>query len=420
MKAFTVLRIAVSVIAVLAALAIIMLWAVAMPPRNLPEPTGPYAVGTISYDLVQSDRPDPYAEAVGDPPGVRTIRLQLWYPASPGAVAGARPQPWMPDGIRQVRGIVGTHGFPGFIWNHTPLMRSNSYKAVAPAEITAGEGWPVILFSHGWEGYRGLHADIAEELASHGYLVAVPDHTYGAAATLLDDGRLLQSSKAVLPNREDVSNFAEYASRLVQTFADDNKFILSHMIQVQAGNTDQGPPELNALAGRLDLERIGLAGHSTGGGAMVQTVIDLAREGAQSSGEDGAVRPDIDALVGLDAWVEPVGVEDLGAGLFRVPSLFLRSEQWEGGINDGYLLPFVRSLETPVELYQIEGITHAQFSTLYMYAPVVRWLGMLGEADPWEFRDYQREHILRFFDRELKDEAYQIPEYARIESRLPE
>jgi hypothetical protein len=153
---------------------------------------------------------------------------------------------------------------------------------------------------------------------------------------------------------------------------------------------------------------------------MVQTVIDLAREGAQSSGEDGAVRPDIDALVGLDAWVEPVGVEDLGAGLFRVPSLFLRSEQWEGGINDGYLLPFVRSLETPVELYQIEGITHAQFSTLYMYAPVVRWLGMLGEADPWEFRDYQREHILRFFDRELKDEAYQIPEYARIESRLPE
>jgi hypothetical protein len=411
-KQIPLLRIIILSIAGIFVLAVALFWGVAMPIRNLPDPTGPLTVGTVVYDLVQSARPDPYAELVGDPPGPRTIRLQIWYPALEKPRA-ARPMRWMPDGLKQVQGIVETHGFPKFIWNHTAYMRSNSYDSATPLPPSnvGLEKWPVVLISHGWLGYRGLHADVAEELASHGYVVAIPDHSYGAAVTLLDDGRLLKSDTKILPVRTTVPNFEDYASALVQTFADDNKFILEHLSLIQSGISVQAPEILSELQGKLDLERIGIAGHSTGGGAMVRWIIDRFND--ESTGSS------IVSFVGLDAWVEPVGEEDLYSGAFNIPSLFLRSEPWEGGVNDEYLLPFIETIQAPVELYQIEAITHAQFSTSYMYAPAIQWFGMIGETDPWEFRDYQREHILRFFDSTIKGKAYIVPDYNRLESRLP-
>jgi len=346
-------------------------------------------VGTVSYDLTDFARPDPYAQVLGNPPGPRALRVQLWYPAE-DIDPGARPLPWMVDGLRQVQAIVDTHGFPSFIWNHTVLMNSNSYAVGPDLELLGAQGpWPVVLISHGWEGYRGLHADLAEELASHGYLVAALEHTYGAAATLLDDGRLRQSSPVVLPARGSSDQFPVLATRLVQTFADDNRFLLQHLTSVQEGRADQGPSVLGQLAGTMDLSQVGLVGHSTGGGAMVRLVLDLVDQPLPGVSVAG--------LVGLDAWVEPIGEEALASGSYTIPSLFLRSEQWEGGINDGYLVPFVDSLGTTAELEQIEGITHQQFSTLYMYVPVVQWLGMLGTADPWEFRDYLRQRVREFF-----------------------
>jgi hypothetical protein len=402
----------VIIIPITAAAAMAVLWLIAMPPRNLPKPTGNYRIGTVSYDLTDEGRSDPYAEVSGNPPGPRTIRIQIWYPAVSSDNVRRR-SPWMPDGIRQIRGIVKTHDFPPFVWDHTLLMKSNSFQGAEPAAHTgsgSGQPWPIIIISHGWEGYRGLHADLAEELASHGYLVAAADHSYGSAATLLGDGRLLQSSAAVLPEREVSPDFASHASLLVQTFADDNRFILDHLSRIAQGSSQQGPETLGDLTGLLDTSRIGLLGHSTGGGAMVRLVLDLAEEERKTGSA-----PHIAALIGLDAWVEPVGSSDLLSGEYQVPSLFLRSAQWEGGINDSYLLPFVESLRSPVALYQIEGITHSQFSTLYMYAPVVKWLGLLGSTDARGFMEYQRQQVLRVFDHTCKGEAYLVPEYAGLE-----
>jgi hypothetical protein len=408
MKAKKVLIIALSVGVGLAALAVIILWGVAMPPRNLPEPSGPFAIGTISYDLIDFDREDPYAVVSGEIPGPRHIRLQLWYPADPESITG-RAEPWMVDGISHIHAIIQTHGFPSFIWNHTPLMKSHSYADAAPAE--SADGWPLIIISHGWKGYRGLHADVAEELASHGYVVAAAEHSYGAAAVVLDDGRVLRSSPAVLPERDGSPEFAGKATRLVQTFADDDRFILQHLSRIADGSYEQGPSRLDSLNGKIDIDRVGLAGHSTGGGAMVRLVMDLTRADRDRSAGETEL-PAITAVLGLDPWVEPIGTEELTSGDFAVPVLILRSETWNwGDINEEYLLSFVEDLESPVEMFRISGSTHRQFSALYMYAPLSRWLGMLGETDVREFMEYQRTHILRYFDGQLKGEAYRIPEF---------
>jgi len=273
----------------LVAIGIIGLWGISMPVRSLPEPTGPYGVGTISYDFVDSARNEHYAEDGGNKTP-RRIRLQLWYPAVKQELKG-RPEPWMPDGIRQVRGVVKTHRYPVFIWDQTIFMRSNSYPLAEPAAYAVGDqvedqvedqvdslpdfsGFPVILISHGWQGYRGLHSDAAEELASYGYIVAAADHTYGAAAVLFDDGTLIRASSRVLPGRQETDRFLEYAWTLVNTFSDDNKAILKHLRTIDNGNPEQGPAFLEQLQGLLDLDRIGLVGHSTGGGAMVDLVLD--------------------------------------------------------------------------------------------------------------------------------------------------
>ncbi|MFO8044036.1 MAG: hypothetical protein R6U25_12610 [Alkalispirochaeta sp.] len=398
------------------------LWGIAMPVRDLPEPTGPYTVGTVSYDLVDSSRPDPYRLPGSSAPESRTVRLQLWYPAAPSFAARAEagttdraedPAPWMADGPKHTRAIVRSHGFPFFIWEHTRWMDSNSYRAVPAAGPSS---YPVAIIVHGWEGYRGLHADIAEELASHGYLVAAANHSYGAAATRLSDGTLLYSRDDVLPERDSTDHFARSATELVETFSRDIGTIREHLADIAGGGAHIGsaPAEeeravgaaLAQLESRIDLEQLVLVGHSTGGGAAVHHTLEEAGGAGRRTLEEagGAARHTQDqgtvsAIVGLDAWVEPLGHARLAEAELTVPTLFLRSEEWIGGINDSYLVPFVERLQAagaPVELRQMEGITHEQFSTLYMYAPATRWMGLLGDADPWEFARVQRTTIREF------------------------
>ncbi|GAB3891694.1 hypothetical protein GCM10029964_065280 [Kibdelosporangium lantanae] len=70
--------------------------AVVTPPPlqlTLPEPTGPYEVGTTSVHLVDPARHDPW-----DPPGApRELMISLWYPAQSTAghprAPGCHPPP---------------------------------------------------------------------------------------------------------------------------------------------------------------------------------------------------------------------------------------------------------------------------------------------------------------------------------------
>lgn len=403
-----IVTIILTVVVVLGVTGRLLLWGVAMPVRDLPPPTGPYAIATLSYDLTDPTRREVYApdapeatdaregparpgtaEGPGAPDGPRTFRIQLWYPTE--STSDTRV-PWLPEGRRHIRAIVATHGFPRFIWDHTVRMQSNSVAGGATAPVVGDIGQlPVVLISHGWEGYRALHTDVAEELASHGALVVAADHSYGAAATALNDGRILQSHDGVLPERGTSDRFAELAWQLVTTFSADNRAILDHLERVAAGTATQGPPEaLAVLYGRVTVEGVGVVGHSTGGGAMVHLTQHDPRVGA---------------VVGLDAWVEPLATGNpapgnaLMARPLAVPARFLRSHQWEGGINDTYLLPYVaasKGASGAADLYHIPGTTHQQFSTLYMYAPAVQWLGLLGEIEPMGFAELQRDLVRDF------------------------
>lgn len=156
---------------------------------------GPYAVG---YRESALGYPDP----AGDGETERALRLALWYPTTDT------------DGL-EVR-YMGAFEAP---------------NVLGDATVAAGS-FPLVVFSHGHQGYAENSAFLMEHLASHGFVVAAPDHTDN---TLLDG-----------PDRAT----AIYYQRPLDLSA-----VLDHL---QGG----GEP---ALVGHLSDDPISLFGHSFGG-----------------------------------------------------------------------------------------------------------------------------------------------------------
>jgi hypothetical protein len=342
----------------------------AFPVYKMPKPKGQYKVGTTTFDAVDESRKAIYSL---DETKNRKIRIQMWYPSDD--VKGYKAVPWLEDGQKVSNGIADMMKMPRFILSHTSLVKSNSYKE---APMSKGqEKYPIVIISHGWTGFRNLHTDLAEMLASSGYIVASIDHTYGAAATVFSDGEAAYLNRNALPSRKNKEEFLSNANTLVNTYAGDIKFTMD---ELQRLNGDS-----KIFKGKLDLDKIGLLGHSTGAGAGVT-------EGLR----DNRVK----AVMGLDAWVEPVKQEEIKIGL-KVPALFLRSEQWEKSINNEHLYAVVDNSKNYKELYQINGVIHQDFTMVYMYSPLSKYLGITGKLDGWKGAELQQDFILSFFNKYL-------------------
>ncbi|MFD0526842.1 hypothetical protein ACFQ1I_05490 [Kitasatospora arboriphila] len=140
----------------------------AFPVPEFPRPTGPYAVGTRVVEWTDGQRPSwpPTTPTTGAP----------WSSSS-----GTRPSP--PPGPLAPATWGGRRRSPGRSptpWPGTPGSRASCStgarartRAVPDAAVAARGGrFPVVLFSPGLGGVRGQNTAWAEELASHGYVVA--------------------------------------------------------------------------------------------------------------------------------------------------------------------------------------------------------------------------------------------------------
>jgi hypothetical protein len=335
-------------------------------------PTGDYLIGTQSFVLIDSERMEQYGTE-----GNRKIRIQMWYPAE--TVEEYENVPWLEDGKVVAQSLAQDMGLPRFVLDHTELIMSNSYQG-APISETLDE-YPVVVISHGWRGFRNLHTDLAEELASLGYIVVNIDHTYGSVATVFSDEETAYLNLDALPNRETNTDFLDYANTLVNTYAGDITLTLDELEKMDAEGS------LSMFEGKMDVTKIGLLGHSTGGGADVAVAINDER---------------VKALVGMDAWVEPIYDTEIEKGL-DVPALFLRSGSWEIGENNLNLNSLVESNADSSWLYQIDGITHYDFSMAYMYSPLTKYISITGELDGDYLVSILKTVITEFFDKNLKE-----------------
>lgn len=356
------------------AIAISVILMMIFPVYEIPAPKGEYSVGTFTFDVTDPDRDEVYGDSIKTSDTLRRLRVQVWYPSDD--IGGHKREVWLQDGIKLPRSLAKEMKLPFFALDHTENILSNAYLE---APISGKEdNYPVIILSHGWMGFRNLHNDFAELLASNGYIVMGIDHTYGAQLTVFDDGFAAELDKNALPDRDSTSNFLNYANRLVLTYAGDIKLVLDSLEFINNGNYSK------VINGNMDLSQVGLMGHSTGGGADVSVALSDNR---------------VKALLAMDAWVEPLGMENMTGGL-SIPALFLRSEQWEGGLNDNYLVPLVQA-STDAELIQIDGTTHIDFTMTTMFSSLTGIIGLTGELDRELSASIQHDYALEFFSRSL-------------------
>jgi predicted dienelactone hydrolase len=225
---------------------------------TLPAPTGPHQIGTVSLHLVQAGRPDPWV-----PGRTRELMVSLWYPARD---ADRYPTaPYMEAGawasLRHNQGIPSSVVVP----------QTAGHKG-APVDSQPG-GLPVILYSPPETGDRSADTVLVQDLASRGYLVATIDHTYSDNEVEFPGG---QVAHRVLPSTGLTAQ--QYSDEIVERVK-DTRFVLDELTAIDHGvNPDAGHHRLpGGLRGALDLNRVGMFGHSEGGSTAAGAMLDDPR-----------------------------------------------------------------------------------------------------------------------------------------------
>lgn len=205
---------------------------------GLPKPTGPFAVGTIDRVMMDPGRTNLYRYS----PPTNAFMVTFWYPADPPAPGV------LPAGMWNTR-FASDRDFIELIKSFGATYANVEWTDIAPNLVghrfhgaplaTAIERYPVVIYSVGVAASRQWASQVAEELASHGYVVMAPDHP-DCWATQFPDGRYLRGGNH------------DVAGRLK-----DMTFLADELARI-----NQGDP---LFAGRLDLDRIAVSGQSAGG-----------------------------------------------------------------------------------------------------------------------------------------------------------
>jgi hypothetical protein len=392
-------------------------------------PSGPYAIGTLTYHWVDAERPEFFT---ADPNDHRELMVQVWYPAQEnpsaprapyvqdvGALAPGLARLAQQNAERLLPGFPLT--VPSFPFTHLKYITTN---AIPSAPVTYDEpSYPVLIFMEGLNGLRQMNTFQVEELVSHGCVVAAIDQPYAAAEVVFPDGRkvggltkdqlnaLLQQSIRPVTNAPTL-NGQTLKDGIIPYFAQDAVFTLH-----QLASLNQADPN-GILTGHLDVQRAGIFGISLGG--MV-------------SPEACHLEPRFRACLVMEA---PMPAEVVKSGL-QQPGMWITSDvdtwrlqRWsELDVNEHQTMrALFESLPGDGYFVQLPRMFHLNLTDvpLLIYAPFGRKLGLFGPIDAHRVHRIVNAYTIAFFDRHLKGlpatlldgPAAQYPD-VRFETRRP-
>jgi predicted dienelactone hydrolase len=359
---------------------------------ELPAPTGPLKVGTTRWNVTDAARPETFGAAGAR----RQVEVLAWYPAA--AAEGGKPAPYLREGMAEVP--------PGL---RTPLAALADVRthATLDAPVLAGtEKLPVIVFNHGFGGIPSAHAALFEDLASHGYAVLSVTHPYESTAATLADGTVIPmfgaNNKPIAPFEAVVAEWeheGDIMTAVTKEATEEGQIRLlrGYLSGLRATNDtlhrwvadtklvlDQFPalPKESVagrLVARLDLGRLGAAGHSMGGVTSGQFCL-----------EDRRCR----AGLNLD------GIPQYGTMIdqrLTVPFLMVYSAR-EGrtGASDAI---YRRAAPRYIRV-DVQNTKHVDFTDMILWGGPLRQ-GALGTIDPLRAVEITRAVIRQFFDQEL-------------------
>jgi hypothetical protein len=217
---------------------------------HLPAPTGHQPVGVTTLYLKDSSRPDPWVPAVN----YRELMVSLFYPAT----ASNGPTKQYMTALESER-YLERQNIPNLPLDVLSTVRTNAVVDARPK----GRRRPLIVLSPGFTNSRATLSALAEDLTSHGYVVAVIDHTYENRATTFPDGRVTDCAAC------DVDELPGFWEKLVHSRAADVSFVLDKL-------TARHPRRRSGkwrAAKLIDPSRIAIGGHSAGGASTIHAML---------------------------------------------------------------------------------------------------------------------------------------------------
>ena len=237
------------------------------------------------------------------------------------------------------------------IWQTVAVPRpdgSDFPASMARPASDAGAPFPAVVFAHGWIAPPFIYSRVVRDLADHGYVVIVP----WSALEL----------------------FPDHAG-----FAEDLRHCLTFLVDANTDATSE-------LVGRIQVNALGLTGHSMGGGASLLAAADDPRVRAV-----GAINPAQSFQVSVLAAVPRIGVPvNLIAGTDDDFTPF-----WQ---HAGPLFLFS---SPPTVLTLVRGGSH--FGVLDF--PIPPPLGDAGSLPHPEEHDLVKQRLRLFLDATLKGDV---------------
>jgi dienelactone hydrolase len=332
------------------------LWIERRTETALPTPTGSFAVGRAIYDWTDDAALDTLAPVRGTK---RELLVWIWYPSAAGqsvvmddyvpaqmlAAAGPGSGPWK----LLTRDASKVHGHSTHDADVSPRQRS----------------YPVVIMRAGASAGVVGYSTLAEDLASHGYVVVGFDAPYRTSVVVFPDGRVMRRTPENDPElcvEKEQGQQAPCVSKLLTAWTADIAFVLDRLQRLNSSGAS------GKFTGRLDLTRVGVFGHSFGGATAAQFCRDDSR-----------------CKAGIDVDGQPFG-SVIQAGLHQ-PFMFLLSDH--GNASDPVSRQILANIQSIYDRLPpdarlriaIRGANHFTFSddgALLKSGIVRRTLRMLG------------------------------------------
>lgn len=366
---------------------------------ELPAPTGSLPIGTTRWVVTDQSREENFT-----PGKKRDIEVIAWYPREAATrAAGTISAPYVRDSMEEVLSFARLAKL-GDAFNNLEFVQTHATVDAEPPRMPALRRLPVIVFQHGYTGLPSSHTALLEDLASRGWIVLHVVHPYEATGAVLADGSTVTFTEANGALRGPIAEVFEewgpegatmekitaassdreketlmrgylatlkHTDQVVRRWTADVKYVLDHLPK-------SGAP--GRVAAKIDMNRVGAAGHSMGGVA-----------GAQFCVEDRRCK----AALNLD------GIPQYGAMIDTpMPAPFLMvysARAGRAGAND---IVYARSAS---KYYRVDvaDTLHLDFTDMNFWGGPLRQRGAYGKIDPARAALLTRTIVREFFAQEI-------------------
>ena len=333
--------------------------------------------------LTDTSRPDPWVAGVN----ARELMVSLWYPAVPSDGRRARYMTPAESGLQ-----LTSRGITGIPQDTLSTVETNAVSDARPAGRQ--HSLPLVVLSPGFTNSRSTLTALAEDLASHGYVVAGIDHTYESFATAFPDGRVTTGRARQAPRRG-----RAFWEKVVAGRAADVCFVLGEL-------TGAHPAWPGAAL--IDPSRMAMAGHSAGGAAAISAML-----------ADSRIRAGIDMDGATHARIPDHGLS--------LPFLFLGKQSNYTPGSGGAVTTWERDWKLLTGWKRwllVAGAIHASFTDLALLADQIG-IDTGAVMSGARSLDITRAYVRAFFDQHLRAEPQVLldepsPRYPEVTFWSPE